>query len=291
MVAVRFSESRLKHLIEATGGEGALRGARELRDTGRAAGRRIAAALAGFGQRLAVSLKNRGRGSLLLQYRPDFHIRADRIEQFEDLAKDWTAQGWLPHGGDFVRLYLLYLQVRQVLDARIEGDFAEVGVYRGITAKLLHSLAPQKKLYLFDTFDGFDRLDVAAEARETGRRQSAGQFSDTSLEQVKRFVGSDQNVVYRRGRFPQTALDLPVGTAFSLVHFDADLHEPARAFCEFFYPRMTAGGVMIFHDYNSGFVGVRKAVDGFFGDKPEGVIQIPDKSGTAVVIKNKARPA
>ena len=280
----------LKVLIEVTGGEAGLSRAKKLRDRGLATRRRIAAGLTGLGHRLAVSLMNRGKGALLLQYRPDFHVRAGRIEGFEDLAEDWTSQGRLPYGGDFCRLYLFYLQVRQVLDARIEGDFAEVGVYRGITAKFLHSLAPGKKLYLFDTFDGFDRLDVAAEASETGRRQTAGQFSDTSLEQVKRFVGTDRNVIYRRGRFPETALDLPVGTAFSLVHFDADLYEPARSFCEFFYPRMTPGGVMIFHDYNSGFVGVRKAVDAFFMDKPEGTIQVPDKSGTAVVIKNKSCP-
>jgi O-methyltransferase len=50
---------------------------------------------------------------------------------------------------------------------------------------------------------------------------------------------------------------------------------------------MTPGGIMVFHDYNSGFHGVRKAVDEFLADKPEGVVQIPDKSGTAIVVKNR----
>ena len=35
---------------------------------------------------------------------------------------------------------------------RIEGNLAELGVYRGTTAKILHTLLPQRRLYLFDTF-------------------------------------------------------------------------------------------------------------------------------------------
>ena len=260
------------------------------RDVIRQAGRRIREELRNLAHRLAVSAVNQGAGTFFLQYRPDFHLRAGRIEDFKALAKAWTARGKLPHGGDFERLYLLILHVRQVLDSGIEGDLAEVGVYRGVTAKLLHGLAPDRTLYLFDTFEGFSRDDLATEETATGVRAASAQFSDTSFEQVKRFVGGDENVVYRIGRFPETTQGLAPDATFALVHFDADLYEPARAFCSYFSDRMAPGGIMVFHDYNSGFEGVCKAVDEFFADKPEGVVQVPDKSGTAIVVKNR-RPA
>ena len=48
---------------------------------------------------------------------------------------------------------------------------------------------------------------------------------------------------------------------------------------------MTTGGVMIIHDCNNEFTGSRRALDEFFIDKPEIPIIIPDKSGSAVVVK------
>jgi O-methyltransferase len=46
------------------------------------------------------------------------------------------------------------------------------------------------------------------------------------------------------------------------------------------------GGFLVMHDYSSlWWDGVEKAVDEFFAVKPEKVIPIPDKSGTAVIRK------
>jgi hypothetical protein len=53
---------------------------------------------------------------------------------------------------------------------------------------------------------------------------------------------------------------------------------------EYFYPRMVPGGFLIVHDYGSlAWDGAEKAVDTFFADKPESVIQIPDSCGSAVI--------
>lgn len=79
---------------------------------------------------------------------------------------------------------------------------------------------------------------------------------------------------------------IPEGTAFAMVHLDCDLYLPTKAALEFFYPKMVRGGLLILHDYDSGcWPGVTLAADEFFADKPEGLIRIPDKSGTAAMIK------
>jgi hypothetical protein len=49
------------------------------------------------------------------------------------------------------------------------------------------------------------------------------------------------------------------------------------------------GGFLIIHDYGSlAWAGAEKAIDAFFADKPECVVQIPDSCGSAVV--RKMRP-
>lgn len=60
---------------------------------------------------------------------------------------------------------------------------------------------------------------------------------------------------------------------FAFVHMDVDTEEGTRGCPEWFYPRMTPGGMMISHDYPVGH-GVKKAVDEFFAARPEGVFQL-----------------
>ena len=52
----------------------------------------------------------------------------------------------------------------------------------------------------------------------------------------------------------------------------------------FFYPRMSPRGSLLIHDYNA-WPGARRAVDEFFADKGELPVPMPDKSGSALVIK------
>ena len=45
----------------------------------------------------------------------------------------------------------------------VEGSVAELGCYKGDTSWQLNALLPERKLYLFDTFDGFDTRDIGKE--------------------------------------------------------------------------------------------------------------------------------
>ena len=49
---------------------------------------------------------------------------------------------------------------------------------------------------------------------------------------------------------------------------------------------MDRGAVLIVHDCNSAWAGSRQALDEFFADKPEHPVFMPDKSGSAVIIKS-----
>jgi hypothetical protein len=149
---------------------------------------------------------------------------------------------------------------------RVVGDVAELGVAYGASAKLLSMRLPAgKHLHLFDTFRGLPE----ATAVDCGRFH-AGEFA-SNLEEVRRYVGTER-VRYYPGLFPATTGALS-GCLFSFVHVDADLYESTLAACRFFYDRLSAGGIMLCHDYPSAS-GVARALEEFFRDKPEPVVEL-----------------
>jgi len=87
-----------------------------------------------------------------------------------------------------------------------------------------------------------------------------------------------------QGYFPDSVDKKLEQTTFAFVHLDADLYEPTRNGLEFFYPRVSSGGIILIHDYNA-WPGCRKAVDKFFRIKKEFPIAMPDKSGSAIIVK------
>ena len=58
---------------------------------------------------------------------------------------------------------------------------------------------------------------------------------------------------------------------------------------EFFHERTSKGGFFFLHDFNnkdpSFDFGIQRAVDSFFKDKPEQVVELPDKWGSVIIRK------
>jgi len=163
--------------------------------------------------------------------------------------------------------------------SRLDGLMAEVGVYRGGTARILAHVArdAQRRLHLFDTFEGMPETDLDHDLH------TKGDFSDTSLASVRHFLEEFDCIELHPGIFPETARDLEAAS-FSLVHVDVDIFQSVAACCEFFYPRMVPGGVIVFDDYaQTSCPGAKKAVDEFFADKPEPVLHLV--TSQAITIK------
>ncbi len=95
-------------------------------------------------------------------------------------------------------------------------------------------------------------------------------------------------IIFHPGYFPGTAAPLK-DTVFSFVHLDADLYLPTIEGLKFFYTRLSPGGVIMVHDYNHNWDGVKKAVDEFTATIPETLIEIADWKGSVMVVKNKNR--
>ena len=218
---------------------------------------------------------------VFMQVRPTFcregnpQVGNDKL--YENLRRSWP--GGINDRADIVRYYFLYLQLKRIDEHKISGDIAELGVYKGNTAFFFSKVSPGRTLHLFDTFKGFSE-------RDSGQFGKTETFRDVSLEDVRRLF--PPGVKFYPGYFPDTAAQIEPGTRFALLHIDMDLEAPISAALEYFYPLMTPGGVMIVHDYNniaSWDRGAKKAVDRFLMGKPETVIEMPDRFGSAVIAK------
>lgn len=157
---------------------------------------------------------------------------------------------------------------------KIKGDIAEVGVYKGGSAKLICNYKGNKTLHLFDTFEGLPELSKHDCKKQFKKGMHSAIYMDT-----KKYLSEYRDVHFYKGYFPDTAAPIYY-KKFSFVNLDADLYDSTLDSLKFFYPRMNKGGIIIVHDYYGG-KGVMKAVDEFFIDKTEPVIEL---SGTQCLI-------
>jgi hypothetical protein len=135
---------------------------------------------------------------------------------------------------------------------------AEVGVFQGGSAKLISMFKGNAPLHLFDTFAGMPTTD------QTKDKHQVGDFADTTLEQVQAYLAKYPRILYHKGYFPATVDSEIASRTFSFVHLDADIYQSTLDGLNFFYPRLTSGGVIISHDYSShGCDGVKAAFDLF----------------------------
>jgi SAM-dependent methyltransferase len=224
-----------------------------------------------------------GHQDIYIAYRPDSDLHFSCYPEIALLSEKWTKNNIENNGGDLPRLYALMMNAKQVLNENVVGDIAELGVFQGNSAAVFAHYARNygRQLFLFDTFRGFDRRDLVE-----GDRSRLVEFANTSLAHVRDFVG-DNNVHYVQGRFPESIPPDLYASQFCLVHIDCDLYKPAKAGLDFFYARLSPGGLLIIHDYgNPYWGGVKRAVDEFCGVIPERPVVFGDKSGTAMIRKS-----
>lgn len=192
---------------------------------------------------------------------------------------------------DYCRYGTLTLIMEEIENNEVQGELAELGVYRGDFAKCINERFPNRKLYLFDTFEGFDNRDVTEDIEKgfTSKEWFEGwrNFRYTHLDLVmEKMMHKDQCVV-RKGYFPDT---IPAEELkFALVSLDCDLYEPMLAGLRYFYPRLSKGGYIMIHDYNQvkHLRGVKQAVHDYEAEASEKLVKIPipDVCGTLVIGK------
>jgi hypothetical protein len=179
------------------------------------------------------------------------------------------------------RIYALYKAVEYLSAARILGDIVECGVWRGgsmmcSALTLLQAGDTNRRLYLYDTFEGMvppDEADIDISGQAATAQLEAEQRTGDShiwgyapLETVRRNMAStgypEDQVSYVRGPVEQTIPDT-VPNAIALLRLDTDWYASTRHELEYLFPHLVKGGVLIIDDYGH-WQGARRAVDEYF---------------------------
>jgi O-methyltransferase len=145
-------------------------------------------------------------------------------------------------------------EMGRIASAAPPGDFVEVGVFDGGSAKPLYEVCQRQRrwLYLFDTFAG-----IPHKSEWDVHGVGAMCFSDVDAIRAAMPLAA----IYK-GIFPATAEDVlfPAGIAF--VHEDSDQYESTKSVIDRLYPHLVPGGIILFDDYDTpDCPGSRKAID------------------------------
>lgn len=152
---------------------------------------------------------------------------------------------------DQYRCYALWVLLAQAVD--LPGDVIEVGVWRGGTGALLGlqlaRLAPERRLYLADTFEGV----VKAGPRDDYYK--GGEHADTDRATVETLLESCglSSATLLSGVFPEETGAEVTSDAICFCHIDVDVYQSAKDVVDWVWPKLTAGGVVVYDDY--GFYG------------------------------------
>ena len=184
--------------------------------------------------------------------------------------------------GDGIRYASADRLAEEIRVREISGEVAELGVFKGVFAAFLRQIFPDKKLYLFDTFEGF--MPSQGEYDKNEFDTYLGDFSNTSVDYALNTIGDVSNCIVKKGCFPDTAKDIE--EAFCFVSLDVDLYQPTLDGLEYFYPRLSKNGFIMVHDYNStNYRGCRQAILEFCGRYNICIVPIVDNLGTAILTK------
>lgn len=174
-----------------------------------------------------------------------------------------------------------------VYEKGLHGSVAECGVFKGEFAKYINEFFPDRKCYLFDSFEGFQEADISADKTHSAYSdffETILDFSDTALKHVMYKMPNPNQIIVKKGYVPETLEG--INDEFCFVNLDMDLYQPMLEAIRFFYPKMVNGGAMLLHDYYSGHIlpGVKDAVNQYEKETGKYLYKIPSEASSSLII-------
>ncbi len=212
----------------------------------------------------------------------EIDLKKDKKDfEVKDFANDKYYQN------DFVRLKTLELLVDELQRGNVEGQIAELGVFQGHFAKYLNAAFPDRKLYLFDTFDGFDEEEVKRELETETIPVVCEIYKNTSVQVVMDKMCHKENVIIKQGFFPDSLGRGGLEETFALVSIDCDWEDSIYQGITYFYPRLQKGGYIMIHDYNNLVASAQKAVQRYEKEQNTRLPKVPicDAQGSLILTK------
>ena len=169
------------------------------------------------------------------------------------------------------RLYTISELIQNhVFKNKIPGHFAECGCFRGHSSYTIASLLKQQNFqgtfWIFDSFEG-----ISEKTPEDNEGEGAGvpqKFLMSTQEHLKEILKPFPFVSIHKGWIPEVFETAPIASEkFAFLHVDVDLYEPTKGCLDYFFSRLSPGGVIFISNYNvSHWPGSMQAVDEFIAN-------------------------
>jgi hypothetical protein len=196
------------------------------------------------------------------------HINDVARRTLEEEFVEQTAAGyakWDFGPGDFLNLV-------QAIDltANIDGDYVEIGCYRGSSAcvavRYMQARGIARHCYFYDTFDGFsyDAARTSSDTLWTGTHATEGE--QTVRDRIERRADAARGLRVTVERLNIVEQELPASIQnVALANVDVDLYEAVRDGIAKIAPRIVPGGILIVEDpgHTPALIGSRVALSDF----------------------------
>jgi O-methyltransferase len=170
----------------------------------------------------------------------------------------------------------------------LPGDFVECGVFTGICSltvcEYINFNSTGKKFFLFDTFCGIPKEQIAEEEKRLDREhQNRLFYREDVWEKAKKNFAPYPNAILVRGRVPDTLAIHPIERVCYL-HLDMNIAEPEIAAIEYFWDRLVPSALVILDDYGwLTYAPQKNAMDAFAAQKGVPILTLP--TGQGLILK------
>lgn len=170
------------------------------------------------------------------------------------------------------RIFALRQAVQHIVNHDVPGHVVECGVWKGgsmmaVAKTLIECGSTDRKLYLFDTFDG---MTEPSDADHSAKGPAAADLYHkidgwcySSLDEVKQNLSDtgyhQEKMIFVPGKVEDT-LPAHAPDQIALLRLDTDWYESTYHELVHLYPRLSPGGILILDDYGH-WSGAKKAVD------------------------------
>ena len=181
---------------------------------------------------------------------------------------------------------IFYLCAKEIHDRGIKGEAAELGAFRGDFSRIMNKVFPDKISYLFDTFEGYSEQTAKQEVSDKNCGEAyLNAYKDATVESVLKRLPYPQKAVIKKGFFPDSLEGLE--ETFSFVSIDVGFEDVTLEGLRYFYPRLSEGGYIFLHGYNSRFKGAARAVETYEKENNIRICKVPicDRSGSIILTR------
>ena len=140
--------------------------------------------------------------------------------------------------------------------SKLSGDYVECGVGNGFLSSTIMAYldwnSMDKHFYLFDTFDGIDLRYVEKDKemyyQNINEKMKASGIYAESFSSVQENFSEWKSVHLVQGAIPETLNAVKI-ECVSFLHIDMNNPFPETAAFEYFYEKLTTGGLVLLDDY------------------------------------------